>query len=305
MIKSILVCTDGSTHGTTACDYAIDLAKKIQGQLAALHVLDSRMLEGPLMSDISGWVGAQPYGNQLQQFRTLLQQRGETIVTAVNERCAAAGIEVNAQLKMGHPVHIILEEEAHAELVVLGQKGEHADFVGEMMGSTVENIVRKSLKPCLVTPEEFKPFTRILAAYDGSNHSSRALHEAIELSLGLSIPLAILTVAEDKDFERANQITKDGLRLAQAHHVAVAGQHHDASHEAVLRPIKAHVLVFEESDERLRHRKPYRFHNFSSGVKMWSFASFSHSHACSGSSMRVFFHGLPGRWRMPHTYTIA
>jgi nucleotide-binding universal stress UspA family protein len=217
MIKSILVCTDGSAYGTAACEYGIYLTQKMQGQLSALHVLDSRMLEGPLMSDISGWVGAQPYGNQLQQFRDLLQQRGETIINAIHDRCAAAGLTINAMLKMGHPVHVILEEEANAELVILGQKGEHVDFVGEMMGSTVENVVRKTLKPCLVTPEEFKPFTKVLAAFDGSNHSSRALHEAIELSQGLSLPLSILTVAEDKDFDRANQITKDGLRLAQAH----------------------------------------------------------------------------------------
>ncbi|HBA83127.1 MAG TPA: hypothetical protein DCZ95_03440 [Verrucomicrobia bacterium] len=217
MIKSILVCTDGSAHGTAACDFGIHLTQKLQGQLSSLHVLDSRMLEGPLMSDISGWVGAQPFGHQLEQFRNLLQQRGESIVQAAGERAAAAGVAMTTQMKMGHPVHVILEEEAHTELIILGQKGEHADFIGDMMGSTVENVVRSSIKPCLVTPAEFKPFTKILAAFDGSGHASRALHEAIEMSLGLSIPLSILTVAEDKDFDKANQITKDGLKLAQAH----------------------------------------------------------------------------------------
>ncbi|MFH0879714.1 MAG: universal stress protein, partial [Lentisphaerota bacterium] len=222
MIKSLLVCTDGSTYGDVACQYAVDLTQKLQGQLAALHVLDSRMLEGPLMSDLSGWVGAQPFGTQLQQFRDLLQQKGETVIEAFQARCKEAGITAEGLLKMGHPVTTILQEETRYEMLVLGQKGEHAEWIGELSGSSVEQVVRHSIKPCLVTPGEFKPITKILTAYDGSGHSSKALHEAIELAVGLKVPLSILTVAEDKDYEKANALTKEGLKLAQAHNCIAA-----------------------------------------------------------------------------------
>ncbi len=223
MIKSILVCTDGSEHGQVACEYGLDLARKLKGQLSLLHALDSRMLEGPLMADISGWVGAQPFGNQLRQFRDLLQERGDATLKAATAQCEAAGLTpASAEMKMGHPVQVILDAEANVELVVLGQKGEHADFVGEMMGSTVEQVVRHSAKPCLVTPGAFKAPTKILCAFDGSGHAGRALHEAIELALALQVPLSILTVAEDKDFEKANELTKDGLKLAQAHNCPAA-----------------------------------------------------------------------------------
>ena len=91
-------------------------------------------------------------------------------------------------------------------------------------------------------------------------------------------------------------------RLTKADHIPVAGQHHDAAHKALFLPVKAHVLVFQKAHQRLRHRKPNRFHGlFSSSVKIWSLALSFHSHACAGSSMRVFCHGLPGRCRMPHT----
>ena len=91
-------------------------------------------------------------------------------------------------------------------------------------------------------------------------------------------------------------------RLPQPHHVAVAGQHHHAADKAVLRAVKAHVLVFQKAYQRLRHCEPNRLHFVnSSGEKMCSLASGFHIHACSGSSMRVFFHGSPGRCRMPQT----
>jgi len=92
MIKSILVSTDGSAYGDTACEYGIFLARRLSALLMGLHVLDSRMLEGPLMADISGWIGAQPYGAQLKQFRELMEKKGESIMQSFEERCREADL---------------------------------------------------------------------------------------------------------------------------------------------------------------------------------------------------------------------
>jgi nucleotide-binding universal stress UspA family protein len=217
MIKSILVCTDGSPYGAGAVQYGLHLARDLKARLSVLHVLDSRMLEGPLMADISGWVGAQPFSDQLTSFQELLKEKGDSILSAVGEECAKAGIEVNATLKMGHPARIILAEESRTELVVMGLRGEHAEWSGDMTGSIVERVVRRSVKPCLLTPETFQPIRKILAAYDGSGHASRALHEAIELAGALSAPLVILAVCENDDIAKTRAIAEDAMRLVRAH----------------------------------------------------------------------------------------
>jgi nucleotide-binding universal stress UspA family protein len=217
MIKSILVCTDGSRHGDVACEYAIALTQQLHARLLGLHVLDSRMLDGPLMAEISGWVGAQPFGAQLQQFRELMEKKGETVIRAFNSRCEKAGVTAETWVKMGHPPKIILEEEVRAELLVMGQKGEHAEWIGDMNGSMVERVVRHSVKPCMITPDAFRPISRIMIAYDGSAHASQALHEATELAQALKVELVILTVAETDDQKCANDISKDAIELVKAH----------------------------------------------------------------------------------------
>jgi nucleotide-binding universal stress UspA family protein len=180
------------------------------------------MLEGPLMADISGWLGAQPFSAQLAQFRELMEQKGNSVIEAFNDLCEKHGVPAEGQVKTGLPARVILDEETRAELIVLGQKGEHAEWSGDLTGSTVERVVRHSIKPCLVTPETFRPIDKIMACYDGSGHSSRALHEAIELALALAAPLVILTVAEHQDVDHARDLAEDAMKLARAHECAAA-----------------------------------------------------------------------------------
>jgi nucleotide-binding universal stress UspA family protein len=222
MIKSILVCTDGSAYGDTACQYALHLTQRLKAQLAGLHVLDSRMLEGPMLSDFSGMLGAQPFSVQLQQFRELMEEKGAAVIKALEARAEQAGVDLEKNIRMGHPARVILEAEVGAELLILGQKGEHAELIGDLLGSNVERIVRRSVKPCLVTPAEFQPVTKILAAFDGSAMASKALHESIELAQALSAPLLILTVRTHSSDQYAEDIAEIGIKLARAHNCAAA-----------------------------------------------------------------------------------
>ena len=223
MIKAILVCTDGSDHSQVACDHACSLTDKLGAKLTGLHVLDSRMLEGPLMADISGWIGAQPYGGQLQQLKELLQERGETVIKAFLKQCKEQGVDADGSVITGHPAKVILAEEVKAELVIIGQRGEHASLIGEFMGTSAERIIRHSLKPCMITPATYRPIRRVLAAYDGSAHASRALHEAIELAQAGNMTLTLLTIDEKGRHMDMQQVSDDGLRLARAHDMEATG----------------------------------------------------------------------------------
>lgn len=175
-----------------------------------------------MLSDISGMLGAQPFSVQLEQFRDLMEEKGETVINALEESADQAGVDLEKKIRMGHPARIILEEEVGAELLILGQKGEHAALIGDLLGSNIERIVRRSAKPCLVTPAEFQPITKILAAFDGSVIASKALHEGIELAQALGVPLLILTVRTHASDQYAEDIAETGIKLARAHNCVAA-----------------------------------------------------------------------------------
>lgn len=165
----------------------------------------------------AGALGAEPYLAQVPQFRELMHEKGQAVLDAFQDLCKQQDVTVESHLKSGHPAEVILEEEIKNELLVLGHKGIHAPWIDDMMGSTVERVVRSSIKPCLVTPSTFHPITKILIGYDGSQHASQALHEAIELANALDVSVVILTVEEQMEPHEAARISSDALKLARAH----------------------------------------------------------------------------------------
>jgi nucleotide-binding universal stress UspA family protein len=241
MIKNLLLCTDGSDYANAATEYAIWLAQKWAARLRALHVTDIRLLEGPLLADISGAIGAQPFRAFLPQLQEIYRQKAEAILGAVKDRCAKAGVTVETLHKTGGLVDAILEEERRAELVVIGQRGEHAQFVGEMLGSSVERLVRRSVKPCLVTPDKFRQIQQIVAAYDGSKESSKSLTMAFDVTRWLGASLHLITVCGPGDEARAAQTLQEAVTLAQSHGLTVNNRL--AQGEA-----DAEILKFAESE---------------------------------------------------------
>ena len=171
MYKNILLCTDGSPAAEVAADYAIWFAKQLNARLRALYITDIRLLEGPWMSDLSGAVGAQPYLGLVPQIQKFQQSKAAMILAAVDKHSRDAHVSCETAHETGGLIQVMLEHERRADLVVLGQRGEHAQWSGGMLGSGVERMVRASVKPCLVTPEKFQPVKHMLIAHDGSVES--------------------------------------------------------------------------------------------------------------------------------------
>ena len=201
MYQEILLGTDGSVGANVATDYAVWLAHKLKARLRALHVTDVRLLEGPLLADMAGALGAQPYSALLPQLQRIQEEKAQTVLRAVAARCEAEHVPCTLLHQTGGLTHVLLEQEQPADLVVLGRRGEHAQWAWEALGSSVERMVRASVRPCLVCPETFQPITHVLLAYDGSDESTKAVRTAITLAEMLAARLTIVT-AYEKDEQR-------------------------------------------------------------------------------------------------------
>ena len=221
MIKNILCGVDGSPYGEIACEYAIELAKRLGARLEAVHIVDSRMLDFSLVTPQPGAITWNPAAvNGLQE---ALRTRGEELLQKTAARGEAAGVPVATALEFGHPSQVLKEIQARTELVVVGRQGEHSQTAPDLTGSTMERFVRHASRPCLVTPGAFRPIGKILTGVDGSDSAARALHEAIDLANVLHAPLVILAVAErEGDLPLAQKNADEALTIVRAHSCAAA-----------------------------------------------------------------------------------
>jgi nucleotide-binding universal stress UspA family protein len=215
MYRNILLCTDGSPAADAAADYAIWFGKKLRAHLRALYVTDVRLLEGPWISDFSGAIGAQPYSALLPQLQQIQREKAATVLAAVEERCRDGGVPCETAYDTGSLTQVILENEVKADMIVLGQRGEHAAWLEGGLGSSVERVVRASVKPSLVTPDKFRQIRHMLIAFDGSDESSKALRAGIALAPALGAKATITMVAalgaEDAAFEALHKAKQQAL----------------------------------------------------------------------------------------------
>jgi len=216
MFKTILLGIDGSPGSDGAARYAVWLAQKLQSRVLALHVTDIRILEGPWLADLSGALGAQPYAAVLSQVREIQTTRAQTILGAAAQLCREQGVECETAHATGSLVHSFLEYEQRADLVVLGQRGEHAQWHDDLLGSSVERMIRAAKKPCLVTPQSFRAVQRLLIAHDGSDESTKALHRGLNLAVALEVPVTIVIACQRDQAESAAQILQHAHELALA-----------------------------------------------------------------------------------------
>jgi nucleotide-binding universal stress UspA family protein len=109
---------------------------------------------------------------------------------------------VKTTQRHGSVVETLDEFEQGAELVIVGKRGEHADFAKGHLGSNLERVVRSAKVPVMVTAREFKPITRFLIAFDGGPSSLKAVHHVATQPLlkGLECHL-VMCGKQDRDHE--------------------------------------------------------------------------------------------------------
>jgi len=203
MIQNILIPTDGSDYGKTAIAYGVYFARKLNAQLTGLHVVDIRLIRGPVFTEISGSIGLPPYQEFLPAIESGLDAKADAILQDFRGQCEAAGVHPETVKVTGVIDETIIEEGRKCcDWILLAQRGEHFHINGgAILGSTAQSVVRRSGKPVLVTPEHFREIKSMAVAYDGSAPAHKALKLAAELSKQTAWPLSVVMVTADRASE--------------------------------------------------------------------------------------------------------
>ncbi|PKN75297.1 MAG: hypothetical protein CVU52_06085 [Deltaproteobacteria bacterium HGW-Deltaproteobacteria-10] len=214
MIKKILIPTDGSEGSRNALNYGIYISVKLNTLISGLHVLDVNLLQGPMLTDISGAVGIPPYDGFFDAVHQSLNEKADFIINDFREKCRRAGLKSEIKKVIGKIDEIIIEESSTVDFILMAKKGEHFHLKkGGLLGSVAEAVIRHSGKPVMITPDNFREIESMGIAYDGSPSSKKALEFSLDLSKQAVWPLTAIIVTSD--MEKAEKLTAQIEEIAQ------------------------------------------------------------------------------------------
>ncbi|MDP3069248.1 MAG: universal stress protein [Opitutaceae bacterium] len=200
-MSTILSCTDGSRYAPSIYDHSAWAARRMDATVRVLHLLDPHPVT-PVTADFSGAIGLDAQAALTAELVALeaaknrvAQARAQAIVADARAHFARAGLSaVTAEALHGTLAESIGELEETADLVVLGKRGEHADFAKGHLGSNLERVVRSCHRPVLVASRAFQPIARFLLAYDGGPSAKKAVAYAVAHPLLRGLDCHLLAV---------------------------------------------------------------------------------------------------------------
>lgn len=215
MTSIILALVDGSAYSKSVCDHAAWAAARMDAGVDLLHVLAR---PGSRNSDLSGSITLGARTALLDELSTLdeqrsklLQQKGRAILDDARAIIEAAGQKVvGAHLRQGEFVETVIEQEGPASMIMIGKRGEEADFASLRLGAHLERFIRASHKPVFVASRAFKPIDCVIVAYDGGASSQRLVDHIARNPLFTGLSIDVVTVGQ------RNRETEKSLEDAKA-----------------------------------------------------------------------------------------
>ncbi len=203
MTDKIIALVDGSIYSESVCHHAAWIAQRTEASVELFHMLGRR--EAPEKTDLSGAIRLGARTKLMQELAELDEARGKLIShrgRAILEDARAIvdqdGVtEITTRLRQGDIVEAIGEIEGEARVIVVGKRGEAADFAKGHLGSNLERIVRAAHRPVFVAARAFKPIDSVLVAYDGGSSAMKAVDHIARSPLFAQLAITVVTVGRE------------------------------------------------------------------------------------------------------------
>lgn len=251
MVKQIVVGTDGSAESMAGFHQAATLAGRIGAGIKCVFIVDIRKTQMPFIYSGAAYEGAYerlyvPPDASLRTFYDKLAADLQDFAAQCMENCRKHAEEANVAfesvIKSGYPGVELCDEARSGGILVVGRRGENADYKRSIVGSITEDLVRVSPRPLLVCPVYRESVRTILFPYDGSRTAEHALQFYVNGLQNIARRFVMLLVGEESEEE--NKVEEE-LCYLKAHNVPVEVERRKGS------PAKETLKLAEEIEADL------------------------------------------------------
>lgn len=232
----ILTCLDNSIYAQSCAALAQWAAARSGASVELLNILGADAAPADFGAATALAQGpdllAQRRAGAAEHGRRIEQQAGE-LVEALAADLRKAGLPgASARVERGGFLDTLLANSGGADLVVIGKRGEAADFLTLRLGSNMERAAHACDKPVLVAARAFRPIARALIAFDGSQNArdAVALAAGSPLLKGLTIDVVRVGAAD----QAADEALEDAAGLLRRAGLAATPRRLDGAPERAI-----------------------------------------------------------------------
>ncbi len=181
-MEKMLAFVDGSIYSESVCDHTLWMAQKNRSKVYVFNIIDGSETSYNT-ANFSGNLVAEARSTLLSELAELdnkkaklAQKKGRLILDDAESRLTAGGLKnIETHLRHGDFVNTVTEFQEDADILIIGKRGEAANFAKLHLGSNLERLIRSANKPVLVTARNFRPIEKILIGFDGGKSAVRAI----------------------------------------------------------------------------------------------------------------------------------
>lgn len=215
MPKRILVAYDGSHDAREAFAYALILAKETGAAIVGVHAMEPGVPPAVLADPMVGYDVGPALAMQHEQIEAerAVAKKG---LAELSEECDRRAIAFSQVMTAGRLLDVLTDEANATDIIAVGRKGR---FKRSGFGSSTRSLIEHAPCPVLIVSGPMRPLVRVLAVFDNSSESKRAVAFAESLAAGTNWTLSILAVAGhghslDETLERARSMTQGAEIMA-------------------------------------------------------------------------------------------
>jgi nucleotide-binding universal stress UspA family protein len=201
-LKNILVPVDFNDSSLIAVKYASDIARRIDGRLFLIYIIETKgLIEEFLQS-----------GNELVKLTEHAKTRLDQLASEISK---SENIEVETRVERGKIYRKILDlgEEIQARFIVLGENHPYSE-INHSLGSTVFQVTLKSAVPVVIVKGEKTSFgNKFVVPLDLTKQTQRQLIAAIAYGRNYDAEMNLVS-AKIANIKMRNSLIQKKLKSA-------------------------------------------------------------------------------------------
>lgn len=212
----ILALIDHSIYAQSVAAHAVWLSNQTGAEIDLVHIVDRRRAAARHLAPMAGLaVGLGPglageVDRIAEEGRAPALKRGAELLEQTQAQMLALGANrIRPRLLEGRMLDIVRAAEDEVDAIVLGKRGEQANFARLPLGSFARQLARKGVKPILMAARSFRPIENWLLAFQTGEDFSASVTRLASSGILPPIPCSIVHAQQGEDTVRPELVATE------------------------------------------------------------------------------------------------